>query len=160
MSIMHIFAKFWRDKWYNIFNPIICIINTKIHQYSKFYCWSVPTIPIMDRSDIISTVTNCKPYMNDTLDDLMGNARLHESLFRICTIGCCPQRSVLGVPAFRKTQPMEHARSILSRSSYGRATGSDEASRPDPTWRPRNNLRIMRTLRGCSVRLPARAVPS
>lgn len=51
-------------------------------------------------------------------------------------------------PRYWEMQPMEHARSILSRSSYGCATNSDRPIRPEPTWRPRNNLRIMRTLRG------------
>jgi len=32
----------------------------------------------------------------------MNDARLHETLFRICTIELCPQRFALSIPAFGK----------------------------------------------------------
>lgn len=95
----------------------------------------------------ISTDLIQSKLVNDTLVGLIDDARLHESLFWNYTIERCPSVPP-SVYRHWEMQPMEHARSILSWSSYSCATNSNRPSRPDPTWRPRNNLRIMRTLRG------------
>ena len=85
--------------------------------------------------------------MNNTLINLIGDARLHETLFHLRSSDVRSAFHLRYTGVGKRNQWNTQALCYRDRHTVARPIPIGR-SRPDSTWWPRNNLRIMRTLRG------------